>query len=651
MNMSEPGQFIKAVLRGKLTLNEPMHRHTSWRAGGVADRCYQPADLDDLRVYLCSFPNDEPVIAVGLGSNLLVRDGGFAGTVLLMHGALSELRLQGGLIYVQAGVPGAKLARFAALHNLSGAAFCAGIPGTLGGMLAMNAGCYGSEIWEHVAKVQVVTRSGELKVRTPEEYEIGYRSVELMGKREEGRGKGRADSCPSPFSLLPSLEEFFVGAWLSFPPGDGEIARQQIKALLGKRIASQPLKLPNAGSVFRNPTNDFAARLIEACGLKGVRIGCAQVSDKHANFIVNTGGATAADIEDLISMVRETVANQTGVVLHPEVKIIGETGIMDKKINDTRTPTLNPASCILNPGLFGKVAVLFGGRSAEREVSLKSGAAVLASLLRSGVDAHAFDPATRSLQGLVDEGFDRAFIALHGRFGEDGTVQGALELLGIPYTGSGVMASALGMDKWRSKLVWQAGGLPVPEFVMLDELSVTADVIQQLGLPLFVKPANEGSSVGISKVKAASELQAAYLDAARHDKLVIAERFIGGGEYTVAILGGQALPVIKIEPACEFYDYEAKYLRDDTRYLCPSRLDEAREAEMQGLALKAFALIGGQGWGRVDFLMSEAGEPYVLEINTSPGMTDHSLVPMAAREAGISFDELVLRVLDLAHVG
>lgn len=297
---------------------------------------------------------------------------------------------------------------------------------------------------------------------------------------------------------------------------------------------------------------------------------------------------------------------------------------------------------------FGKVAVLFGGRSAEREVSLKSGAAVLAAMLRSGVDAHAFDPAERNLQELVDQGFDRAFIALHGRFGEDGTVQGALELLGIPYTGSGVMASALGMDKWRSKLVWQAGNLPIPKFLIINDKSNYSDVVAQLGLPLFVKPANEGSSVGISKVKIEAELQAAYLNAAQHDKLVIAESFVGGGEFTVAILGDEALPVIKIEPANEFYDFEAKYLRDDTRYLCPSGLSAAQETRMQDLAKQAFALIGGQGWGRVDFLMSTDGQPYVLEANTSPGMTDHSLVPMAARQAGISFEALVQRVLGLA---
>ena len=300
---------------------------------------------------------------------------------------------------------------------------------------------------------------------------------------------------------------------------------------------------------------------------------------------------------------------------------------------------------------FGKVAVLCGGRSAEREVSLKSGAAVLSALQKQGVDAHAFDPATTNLQAIVEQGYDRAFIVLHGRYGEDGTVQGALELLNVPYTGSGVMASALGMDKWRSKLVWQAAGLPVPDYELLGTETDSSAVVAKLGLPLFVKPANEGSSVGISKVKAADELFHAYQAAVQYDKLVIAESFIGGGEYTVAILGEHALPVIKIEPANEFYDYEAKYLRNDTRYLCPSGLSAAQESAMQRLAQQAFMLIGGQGWGRVDFLCDEQNRMYVLEANTSPGMTDHSLVPMAARQAGISFAQLVLKILESAHVG
>lgn len=300
---------------------------------------------------------------------------------------------------------------------------------------------------------------------------------------------------------------------------------------------------------------------------------------------------------------------------------------------------------------FGKVAVLFGGKSAEREVSLKSGAAVLAALQRSGVDAHAFDPAARGLHELQEQGFQRVFIALHGRFGEDGTVQGALELMGIPYTGSGVLASALAMDKFRTKLVWQAMNLPVPDFTLLTADSDWNAVVKKLGLPLFVKPANEGSSVGISKVKSVAELPVAYAEAAKHDTVVIAEKFVGGGEYTAAIVGGQPLRVIKIVPANEFYDYEAKYLRNDTQYLCPSDLSAEKEAEMQQLAQQGFAVIGGTGWGRVDFLKDEAGKLYLLEVNTSPGMTDHSLVPMAARAAGKTFEELVVEILGLAHVG
>lgn len=303
-----------------------------------------------------------------------------------------------------------------------------------------------------------------------------------------------------------------------------------------------------------------------------------------------------------------------------------------------------------NTSRFGKVAVLFGGKSAEREVSLKSGAAVLAALRRAGVDAHAFDPASNDIHELKEQGYDRVFIALHGRYGEDGTVQGALELMGIPYTGSGVMASALGMDKWRSKLVWSAAGLPIPKYQMLQADFDAATVVRELGLPLFVKPACEGSSVGISKVKTVEGLATAYAEAEQHDSLVIAESFVGGGEYTAAILGDTALPVIRIIPANEFYDFDAKYLRDDTRYLCPCGLSVEQEAEMQALAKQAFALIGGQGWGRVDFLMSTDGKPYVLEANTSPGMTDHSLVPMAARNAGISFEQLVVQVLELAEI-
>lgn len=303
---------------------------------------------------------------------------------------------------------------------------------------------------------------------------------------------------------------------------------------------------------------------------------------------------------------------------------------------------------------FGKVAVLMGGNSGEREVSLKSGGAVLAALQAQGVDAHAFDPREKPLHDL--EVFDRVFINLHGRFGEDGCIQGALEMLQIPYTGSGVMASALGMDKWRTKLLWRATNVATPDFELVTATSDFAAIEAKLALPLFVKPANEGSSLGISKVKEPGGLAAAYKLAAEADPLVIAEAFVGGGEYTVGIIedgehGFKALPVIRIVPKNEFYDYEAKYLRDDTEYLCPCGLTAEKEAQIQQEALQAFSVIGCKGWGRVDFLMDEAGNHYFLEVNTSPGMTDHSLVPMAAKAAGISFNELVLKILDTADVG
>jgi D-alanine-D-alanine ligase len=300
---------------------------------------------------------------------------------------------------------------------------------------------------------------------------------------------------------------------------------------------------------------------------------------------------------------------------------------------------------------LGKVAVMFGGDSAEREISLKSGNAVLAALRRAGVDAHAFDPALRPLADLRDEGYDRVFVALHGRGGEDGSLQGALDLMRIPYTGSGVLASALAMDKWRSKLCWQAAGISVPECVVLDSSTRWQAVVDRLGLPLFVKPANEGSSIGITKVRTVEDLPAAYELAAKYDTLVIAERFLSGGEYTVGILGSQALPVIRIVPATDFYDYEAKYFRDDTRYLIPSGLSDAGEGEVRELALRAFQVLGGRGWGRIDVMLDGNGRPYCLEANMSPGMTDHSLVPMAARSAGLTFEQLVVRVLEAARYG
>jgi D-alanine-D-alanine ligase len=299
---------------------------------------------------------------------------------------------------------------------------------------------------------------------------------------------------------------------------------------------------------------------------------------------------------------------------------------------------------------MGKVAVLLGGRSAEREVSLRSGTMVLQALRASGIDAHPFDPKERALSELIAERFERVFIALHGRFGEDGTMQGALELLELPYTGSGVLASALAMDKWRTKLVWQASGIPTPPYCMLGPETDWAAVVAELGLPLMVKPACEGSSIGISKVTSIEQLEPAYRLAATHDSQVLAEQFIEGQELTAAILDQQALPLIALETPRVFYDYEAKYHAHDTRYVVPCGLAAEREQALQTLALQAFRALGAEGWGRVDLMLERAGRPFFLELNTVPGMTDHSLVPMAARACGIEFDRLVLRILELARV-
>jgi len=300
---------------------------------------------------------------------------------------------------------------------------------------------------------------------------------------------------------------------------------------------------------------------------------------------------------------------------------------------------------------FGKVAVLLGGKSAEREVSLKSGGMVLAALRKKGIDAHPFDPKERDVQDLVKERFARVFIALHGRFGEDGTLQGVLEWLGIPYTGSGVLASALAMVKVRTKRLWAAEGLPTAPYEVLTGETNLGAVAKRLGTPMFVKPASEGSSVGMTKVKKAGDLEEAYALAVNYDPVVIAEKFIDGAELTVGIVGERVLPIIRIETPREFYDYEAKYIANDTRYLIPCGLSDKKEKELQALSLKAFRALGCRGWGRVDLMLDKRGRPFLLEVNTSPGMTDHSLVPMGARAVGISYEDLCVKVLELAHAG
>ena len=308
---------------------------------------------------------------------------------------------------------------------------------------------------------------------------------------------------------------------------------------------------------------------------------------------------------------------------------------------------------------FGKVGVLFGGRSAEREVSLMSGSGVLKALRSKGIEAHAFDPAERSLAELAAERFDRVFIALHGRYGEDGTLQGVLEQLGIPYTGSGVMASAIGMDKVMTKRIWLSHGLPTPRFVVLDAKDTTQEelhkVPDELGLPLMLKAPHEGSTIGISKVIGYSDMQEGFAHCIKYDDVVLAEEFITGRELTVPVLGSgrnaRALPIVEIRAPEGNYDYQNKYFSDDTQYLCPAPLDDELTRRIQSIAVRAFNALGSSGWARVDFMLRASdNEPFLLEINTSPGMTGHSLVPMAAKAAGVSYEDLCVEILRLADL-
>ena len=294
---------------------------------------------------------------------------------------------------------------------------------------------------------------------------------------------------------------------------------------------------------------------------------------------------------------------------------------------------------------FGKVALLYGGTSAEREVSLNSGAAVLAALEKTGVDVVAVDVNENAAEQLSNIEFDRAFIALHGRGGEDGTMQGLLELLNKPYTGSNVMSSALGMDKWRTKMIWQSSGIPTPKHSVLSENTDWQKIMTDLGGLVMVKPAREGSSIGMRKVRTPEELKESYLEAVEHDALVIAEQYIIGREFTVAVLADHALPVIQLVTPHDFYDFHAKYQANDTEYLLPSGLTDEEEHQVQKIALDAFHMVGCDGWGRIDVMQDDSGNFWLLEVNTSPGMTDHSLVPMAAKEFGLSFEELVLNIL------
>jgi len=597
-----------AQYNGILSHNQSLASYTSWRVGGCAERFYQPENKADLIAFICSLPENETIFLMGLGSNLLVRDGGIAGTVINTKNRLKVMqRIDNETVYIEAGVPCALVAKFCAEQGLVGAEFLAGIPGTMGGALKMNAGAFGGETWDIVTQVEVLTRRGESVTRKRDEFKVSYRHVQC------------------------NENEWFLATHLHLQIGDTQVSQQRIKALLAKRAHTQPTNQPSCGSVFKNPQGDFAARLIEATGLKGYRIGGAQVSEKHANFIINTGNASAADIELLMGYVQKQVMLKQGVNLQTEVCMVGE------QLKTTH---------IMRPEDFGCVGVLMGGNSAERAISLKSGAAVYEALIALGVNVQAIDVCDDILESIKTYPIDRVFNVMHGRGGEDGILQGVLNVLGLPYTGSGVLASALAMDKLRTKLCWRGANLPTPNWHVLEneiDLDACADA---LGFPMIVKPALEGSSVGISKVTSRDELTKAFQVAMACGCEVYAEAWVHGKEYTVGILQGVALPVIHVTTPSGFYDYEAKYLSNTTQYHCPCGLSEDEESTLQTLALKSSHVLNVEGWARVDVFIDNQGQAQLIEINTVPGMTDHSLVPMAAKQAGIDFPTLVWKILE-----
>ena len=599
-------------MKGKLLFNEKLAKYTSWRVGGCAERLYIPYNKQDLCEFIATLPEAAPVFWIGLGSNLLIRDGGISGTVINTKGRLKDMRLEEDLIvYVEAGVPCAHVARFCAEQGLIGAEFLAGIPGTMGGALKMNAGAFGGDTWSIVKQVEMINGIGQVNNRYPVDFDVSYRSVKSAN------------------------QEWFLSCHLQLQSGDTTTSQKKIKSLLEHRANTQPTNQASCGSVFKNPDGDYAARLIEAAGLKGFVMGGAKVSEKHANFIVNTDNASATDIEDLICFVQKKVKEQLGVELQTEVCMVGER-VNDRQVSDYKQ----------DPEKFGRVAVLMGGAAAERPISLKSGAAVYDALKRKSVDVIAIDVTGSVIDALAGIKIDRVFNIIHGRGGEDGVLQGALQVMGVPYTGSGVMASALTMDKLRTKLCWQGYGLVTPQWFLLQSEDDLDACIEKLGFPVIVKPAQEGSSIGMSKANSRDELHKALQDALAYHCDVYAESWVTGKEYTVALLNGEALPVIRVETPNVFYDYEAKYNATTTQYHCPSGLNEQQEDFLKTLAVKSSKVLGVEGWARVDVFVDDAGQYQLIEINTVPGMTDHSLVPMAAKQAGISFDDLVWRVLE-----
>lgn len=601
--------FFRGV-RGPVVHEEPLSRHTSLKIGGPAEYFVEPEDLEDLKTVLWECrARGLRVRVIGAGSNVLAADEGVRGVVVHLGAPyFRQISFDGGRVTARAGVMNTLFIQACAEKGLGGFEFLSGIPGNVGGAVAMNAGSHGEAVSDCFEEALLLGLDGRVRRAKKAELGFGYRSSGVSG-------------------------EIVVEAVFSFPAASPQAVQKKLDDYRDHRQKTQDLRHASAGCLFKNPESAgcSSGALIDRAGLKGFRVGGAQVSEKHANFMINAGGATAADARGLIAGVREKVRETHGVELETEVRYFSDD---DADLN-------GPAG----GGARGRVAVLAGGPSCEREISLISGKAVQEALKKQGYDAFLVDPMGDFVPALKERGVSMAFNAVHGTFGEDGRLQRILDEAGIPYTGEGPGPSEIAFDKSRAQEVFRKAGVPVPASQVLRG---PYEKLEAAKYPVVVKPASSGSSVGVSIVKRPEDLHGAVKEAFRYSETVLLEEYVSGRELTVGILGGRALPVVEVIPGDKFYDYTAKYKSSETRYEFPARLTAEETRAVQEAALAAYRAAGCEVMGRVDVIFAD-GKPYVLEINTIPGLTGKSLLPKAAAASGIEFGELCVKIMELSE--
>ncbi len=595
-------------VRGRWDRDVPLAPRTWLRAGGPAEALFEPADAGDLEAFLAARPAGLPVTPIGVASNLLVRDGGIEGVVVRLRGPLAAISVEGPCLRVGAGATDRSIAIHAMQAGLSGLEFFIGIPGTLGGAVRMNAGAFGGETAEVVEQVIALDAHGRRHVLRPAELGFAYRH-----------------------STLPA-DWIVIEAVLKAVPGDPAAIRARMAAIKAEREASQPLRVATGGSTFKNPAGERKAwQLIDAAGCRGLRHGRAMVSEKHCNFLINTGGARAAEIEALGELVRARVL------------------AAERRRARVGDPSHRPPGPSPGGGGMRHVAVLMGGWSAEREVSLVSGEAAAAALRQRGYQVSALDVGRDLAARLAELRPDVVFNALHGRGGEDGTVQGLLDIMGIPYSHSGLLASALAMNKAMAKRLFESAGLRCPES-RLTTVEALRSGEPPLPVPYVVKPNQEGSSVGVRIVRDPGE-PAIDRNDWPYGSEVLVERYIPGRELTVGVLGDRPLAVTEIVHAHGFFDYHAKYTANEAQHLIPAPLPRELYERALDQALRAHRALGCRGVTRSDFRL-DPDDPdglYLLELNTQPGMTPISLVPEQAAHVGIGFADLVHQLVEEAR--